>query len=63
MLGCFFVDALSDDTGLGSEKEVVWGDIQNLVHVNGAQDDGFWDGDASPAEAGSGATGDDGDFV
>ena len=53
MLGCFFVDALSDDTGLGSEKEVVWGDIQNLVHVNGAQDDGFWDGDASPAEAGS----------
>ena len=63
MFGGLFVDALGDDTGLGSKKEVVGGDIEDLVHVHGAEDDGAWGGDATAAESGSGAAGDDGDFV
>ncbi len=63
VFGGLFVDALGDDSWLGSEKEVVGGDVEDLVHVHGAEDDGAWGGDATAAESGSGASGDDGYFV
>ena len=60
MFGGFLVDALGDHSGLCSEEQVIGGDLENVVHVDGAQDDRATNGDAAAAEAGAGASGDDG---
>src|SRR5690606_15060456 len=59
MCGGGFVDLLGDGSGLGAECEVSGVNLQNAVHLHGAENDRVVRRNAAAAQASAGSPGDD----